>query len=55
MTVQIVSQIVKLVQMQHHVTLVKQHPPRQFPVYFPIVNAQLITSVNQIIIVYLIV
>jgi hypothetical protein len=55
MIAQIVWKIVKLVQMRPPATLANQHPPRQFPVYFPIVNAQLITLVSQIIIVYLIV
>jgi hypothetical protein len=42
MTVQIVSQIVKLVQMQHPVILANQRPPRQWHEFYQIVNARLI-------------
>jgi hypothetical protein len=53
MIVQIVSQIVSLVQMQHPVTLVIRLHLRLWHEYFQIVNAQYIIIVNQILTVYL--
>jgi hypothetical protein len=53
MIVRIVSQIVKLVQMQHLATLANQHPPKQWHEFFQIVTALQIMQVNQILIVHL--
>jgi hypothetical protein len=53
MIVRIVSQIVKLVQMQYHATLANQHPPKQWHECFQIVNALQIMQVSQILIVHL--
>jgi hypothetical protein len=46
-----VSQIVKLVQMQHPATLANQRPPRQWQEFLQLVTAQQITKVSQILIV----
>jgi hypothetical protein len=53
MTVLIVSQIVKLVQMEHPAILANQRPPKQWQEYFQIVTVQQIMQVSQILIVLL--